>query len=67
MAHKYQLSSVTATVTTINWPSDLQKYNLYISEEGLYKLVFSSQQPLAKEFSETLVQRDVSVYSTEAD
>ena len=34
----------------VNLPLDSQKYDLYISEEGLYNLVFSSQQPLAKSF-----------------
>ena len=41
---------VTATVITISWPSVSRRYNLYLIEEGLYKLVFSSQQPLAKTF-----------------
>ena len=48
--HKYQLSGLTAAVRPVTWPSDSQKYDLYINEEGLYKLVFFSQQPLAKEF-----------------
>ena len=48
IAHKYQLIMVTATVTTINWSKDSKKYEFYITEEGLYEFVFSSQQPLAK-------------------
>ena len=47
---KYQLSSVHAAVTPVNWPKDSQKYDLYINESGMYELMFSSQQPLAKEF-----------------
>ena len=47
---KYQLSGVPALGTPISWPSDFQKYDLYINKEGLYKLLFSSQQPLAKSF-----------------
>ena len=47
-AHKYDLTSVTAAVTSVNWPKDSQKYDLYINEEGVYELLFSSQQPLAK-------------------
>ena len=47
---KYQLSNVTATGTPINWPSDLQKYDLNINEEGLFELVFNSQQFLLKAF-----------------
>ena len=34
----------------VNWPSDSQKYDLYISEKGIYELVFSSQQPFARKF-----------------
>ena len=47
---KYELSSVTTAGTPVNWPKDSQKYDLYINEEGMYELIFSSQQPLAKEF-----------------
>ena len=36
--------------TTVNWPKDSQKLDLYINEEGMYELLFSSQQPKAKEF-----------------
>ena len=38
LTHKYQLSGVHVAATPINWPSDSQKYDLYISEEGLYEL-----------------------------
>ena len=36
--------------TTVNWPRDSQKLDLYINEEGMYELLFSSQQPKAKDF-----------------
>ena len=49
-AHKYELSGRSATEPPVNWPSDSQKYDPYVIEEGLYELVFSSQQPLAKTF-----------------
>ena len=49
-AQKYQISSVPTAVMPINWPKDLQKYYIYITEEGMYELLFSSQQPNAKEF-----------------
>ena len=29
---------------------DSQKYDIYINEEGMYEIVFSSQQPKAKDF-----------------
>ena len=38
---KYQLSSVHA----INWPKYSQKYNYYISEEGMCELLVGSKQP----------------------
>ena len=47
-AHKYDLTSVPTAGTPVNWPKDSQKYDLYINEEGMYGLLFSSQQPLAK-------------------
>ena len=47
---KYQMSSVPAACTLINWPKDLQKYDIYTNEEGMYELLFSSQQPKAKDF-----------------
>ena len=42
ITQKYQLSGVPAVGTPIKWPTDSQKYGLYINEE----LVFSSQQLL---------------------
>ena len=49
-AHKYDLTSVPTAGTPVNWPKDSQKYNLYINEEGMHELVFSSQQQKAKAF-----------------
>ena len=49
-AQKYQMSNVPAAHTLINWPKDSQKYDIYINEEGMYGLLFSSQQPKAKNF-----------------
>ena len=34
----------------VDWPKDLQKCNIYTNEEGMYELLFSSQQPKAKDF-----------------
>ena len=49
IAQKYQLDwSAMGTLT--NWPKDSQKYDIYINEEGMYELMFFSQQPLEKEF-----------------
>ena len=47
---KYQMNSVHAICTPINWPTHSQKYNIYINDEGLYELVFGSQHPKAKDF-----------------
>ena len=42
------MTSVHGSYTPVNWPKDSQKYDLYLNEEGMYELLFSSQQPLAK-------------------
>ena len=42
-------ASVHAACTPINWPKDSQKYDIYTNEEGMYEIVFSSQQPKAKD------------------
>ena len=34
----------------MDWPKDSQKFDIYIKEEGMYELLFSSQQPKAKDF-----------------
>ena len=51
--HKHQLPVVPTVSTTVNWPRDSQKLDLYINEEGMYELLFSSQQPQAKDFKKT--------------
>ena len=33
-----------------NWPRYSKKLDLYINEEGMYELLFSSQQPKARDF-----------------
>ena len=44
------MSSVHAACTPIIWPKDSQNYDIYINEEGMYEIVFSSQQSKAKDF-----------------
>ena len=34
----------------VDWPKDSEKYDIYINEEGMYELLFSSQQRKAKDF-----------------
>ena len=34
----------------MDWPKDLQKYDIYTNKEGIYELLFLSQQPKAKDF-----------------
>ena len=48
--HKHQLAVVPTVSKTVNWPKDSQKLHLYINEDGMYELLFSSQQPQAKDF-----------------
>ena len=42
--------SVHAVCTPVDCLKDLQKYDIYINEEGMYELLFSSQQPKTKNF-----------------
>ena len=49
---KDQLISVVDT--SVQWPADSQKYDLYINEEGLHELVLSSKQPKALDFARAL-------------
>ena len=49
-AHKYQVSEFPAARNFMDWPKDSRKDDYYISEEGVYEIVFSSQQPRAKDF-----------------
>ena len=50
ITQKYHMSKVHAACTPIKWPKDSQKYDIYINEEGMHEIVFSSQQPKAKAF-----------------
>ena len=47
---KYQISGFTTAGKPVDWPKDSQKYDIYTNEEGMYELLFSSQQPKAKYF-----------------
>ena len=49
-AHKWQLTGLVSETKPVDWPKDLQKYDIYINEEGMYEIVFSSQQPKDKDF-----------------
>ena len=44
------MSGFTAAGKPVDWPKDSQKYDIYINEEGMHEIVFSSQQPKAKDF-----------------
>ena len=49
-AHKWQLNKFATARNFMDWPKDLRKDDYYINEEGMYELLFSSQQPKAKDF-----------------
>ena len=49
-AHKWQLNKFPAAENFVDWTKDLRKDDYYINEEGIYEIVFSSQQPKAKNF-----------------
>ena len=44
------MTGLVSELKPVDWPKDLQKYDIYINEEGMYEVVFSSQQPKAKDF-----------------
>ena len=48
--HKHKLEGRTAAANPLEWPKNSQPDDYYINEEGMYELVFSSQQPKAKDF-----------------
>ena len=47
-AQKYDLTKVPTAGNLLNWPSDSRKTDYYLNEEGMYEVLFSSQQPLAR-------------------
>ena len=49
-AQKYDLTKESVADPLLNWPSDSRKHDYYLNEEGMYELVFSSQQQKAKAF-----------------
>ena len=59
LAHKWQLTGVHAACTPLNWPKDSRKYDLYLNEEGMYELLFTSQQAKAKKYFTTNPQRSL--------
>ena len=42
------MSGVPTVIKPVDWPKDSQKFAIYINEEGVYELLFSSQQPKTK-------------------
>ena len=49
-AHKWQLTELFFETNSMDWPKDSRKDDYYINEEGMYEIVFSRQQPKAKDF-----------------
>ena len=48
--HKHELEGRAAVAHPLQWPKNSQPDGYYINEEGMYELLFSSQQPKAKDF-----------------
>ena len=48
-AHKYQLREFPAAGNFMDLPKDSRKDDYYLNEEGMYEIVFSSQQRKAKD------------------
>ena len=49
-SHKWQLTELVSETSFMDWPKDSRKDDYYISEKGMDEIVFSSQQPKAKDF-----------------
>ena len=49
-SHKWQLTEFVSETNFLDWHKDSRKDDYYTNEEGMYKLIFGSQQPKAKEF-----------------
>ena len=47
---KYQLKGFLSETKPVNWPVQTRKKYIYIKKEGMHELLFSSQQPKAKDF-----------------
>ena len=47
-AHKWQLTGLVSETKPVDWSIDSQKYDICINEEGMYKIVCSSQQEKAR-------------------
>ena len=47
-AQKYDLTKVPTAGTLLNWPSDSRNDDYYLNKEGMYEVLFGSQQPLAR-------------------
>ena len=48
-AHKWQLNKWPAVGNFMDWPRDSRKDDYYTNDEGMYKLLFSSQQSKTKD------------------
>ena len=48
--HKHELEGCAAAARPLEWPKKSQPDDYYINEENMYELLFSSQQPKAKDF-----------------
>ena len=52
ITQKYQIMGLVSETRPVNWPTDSQKYDIYINEEGMIQLLVGCQLPLAKELAE---------------
>ena len=46
--HKWQLTEFVSKTKFMDWPRGWRKDDYYTNEEGVYEVLFSSQQPKAK-------------------
>ena len=48
--HRFELQGGAVTARPLEWPKTSQPDKYYLNEEGMYEVLFGSQQPLAKRF-----------------
>ena len=48
--HRFELQGSAVTARPLEWPKKSQPDEYYLNEEGMYEVLFGSQQPLVKKF-----------------
>ena len=52
-AHKWQLTGLVSETKPVDWPKDLEKYDIYTNEEGIYEIYFQVNNQRQKTSGDT--------------